>query len=151
MHWQQPLRLSKMSEKCQISKKAFLLSHTFFAVSYFLADLIPDIQKSVFAVSYLPDIQKSIFAVPYFLRCLILSGWFDGIGIHYSSLWLSKMPVKCQISKKAFLLPTQNCSSSSSSFFFSKPSTRMADVGKLLWAQMLYRAFVWVQVYRWLP
>ena len=37
------------------------------------------------------------------------------------------------------------------SFFFSKPSTKMADVGKLLWAQTSYIVFVWVQVYLWLP
>ena len=50
--------------------------------------------------------------------------------------------------------PTQNCSSSVGfflSFFFSKPSTKMADVGKLLWEQTSYIVFVWVQVYLWLP
>ena len=36
-------------------------------------------------------------------------------------------------------------------FFFSKPSTKLADVGKLLWAQTSYIVFVWVQVYHWLP
>ena len=38
-----------------------------------------------------------------------------------------------------------------SSFFFSKPSANIANVGNLLWAQTSYIVFVWVQVYLWLP
>ena len=36
-------------------------------------------------------------------------------------------------------------------FFSSKPSAKMANVGKLLWAKTSYIVFVWVQVYLWLP
>ena len=98
--------------------------------------------------------------IPVFLCCLTLSGWFDCIGILYSSIRVGRSLRNCgnalvkrQISKKAFSPPTQNCSSSFflSSFFFSKPSAKMADVGKLLWAQTSYIVFVWVQVYLWLP
>ena len=46
--------------------------------------------------------------------------------------------------------PTQNCSSFFF-FFFSKPSAKIADAGKLLWTQTSYIVFVWVQVYHWLP
>ena len=62
--------------------------------------------------------------------------------------------MKRQISKKAFSPPTRNCSSffflllSRSSFFFSKPSGLMNDVGKLLWALTSYIVFVLVHLYR---
>ena len=54
------------------------------------------------------------------------------------------MLVKHQISKKCFFLSLmQNCSS----FFSSKPSAIMADVGKLLWSPTSYVAFVVVNLY----
>ena len=81
-----------------------------------------------------------------FLRCIKLSGWFYCISILYSSvslvqpfktaemcLWsarYSKMHFSLLVSAhtKLFIF--------SASSFFSKPSTKMDDVGKLLWAQM---------------
>ena len=94
---------------------------------------------------------------PVFLRCLTLSGWFDCIGILYSSIRVGRSLRNCgnalvkrQISKKAFSPPTQNCSSSFFfffKFFFSKPRGLMNDVGKLLWALTSYIVFVLVHLY----
>ena len=92
-----------------------------------------------------------------FLCCLILSSWFDCIhvGILYSSIHIGKQPLR--LPKYTCEVPDIQKSVSAVHvklfifFFFSKPSTKMADVGKLLWAQTLYIVFVWVQVYHWFP
>ena len=78
-----------------------------------------------------------------FLCCLILSSWFDCIGILYSSIRIGKQPLR--LPKHTYEVPDIQKSVSAvhaKLFFFSKPSTKMADVGKLLWAQTLYIVFV---------
>ena len=97
---------------------------------------------------------------PVFLRCLTLSGWFDCIGILYSSIRVGRSLrnygnalVKRQISKKAFSPPTQNCSSS---FFFLLSFSASLVLKWLMLASCYgqitsYIVFMWVQVYLWLP
>ena len=77
---------------------------------------------------------------PVFLCCLILLGWFDCMGILCSSICIGSnlydcqnTLAKCQISKKHFSAHTKLFII----FFFSKLSAKVADVGKLLWAQTL--------------
>ena len=97
-----------------------------------------------------------------FHRCIKLSGWFYYIGILYSGIRVGtnlkncrNTLVKCQIFQTVFFAarcrPCKTVHHLLSSFFFSKPSAKIANVGKLLWAQTSYKVFVWVQVYFWLP
>ena len=91
--------------------------------------------------------------MPVFLHCLTLSGWFDCIGVLYSSVCVGSNPAKIHLWSARYQHYFLLCKTVHhlSSFYFSKPSAKMADVGKLLWAQMSYIVFVWVQVYLWLP
>ena len=80
-----------------------------------------------------------------FLCCLTLSGWFDWIGILYASIHIksnletAKQNTVCEapenlkwiIAAHAKLFIILILSSSQFFFLFSKPSAKMADVGKL--------------------
>ena len=90
------------------------------------------------------------FAVSYFQADLTISTFSTVVSALVAifktakiRLWSGRYP------KKRYCRPcTENCSQF---FFFSKPSAKMTDVGKLLWAQTSYIVLVWVQVYHWLP